>query len=89
MTMNKDNKNILIDEVEVVSAVAFTQDQKTRLENIMTKKFPYKELEFTYRVDPDLLSGVVINSPDFILDSSYRKYMQDLFTEVFADSQYK
>lgn len=89
MTMNKDNKNILIDEVEVVSAVAFTQDQKTRLENIMTKKFSYKELEFTYRVDPDLLSGVVINSPDFILDSSYRKYMQDLFTEVFADSQYK
>lgn len=87
--MNKDNKNILIDEVEVVSAVAFTQDQKTRLENIMTKKFPYKELEFAYRVDPNLLSGVVINSPDFKLDSSYRKYMQDLFTEVFADSQYK
>ena len=55
----------------------------------MIAKLPYKELEFFYKVDPDIISGVIINSADFILDSSYRKYMQDLFKEAFADSQYK
>ncbi|AVM42480.1 hypothetical protein C5Q98_04265 [Fastidiosipila sanguinis] len=89
MTMIEENKDIFIDQVEIVSAVAFTQDQKNRLEKVMIAKLPYKELEFFYKVDPDIISGVIINSADFILDSSYRKYMQDLFKEAFADSQYK
>ena len=82
--MNEYDEQIMdAEKIEVISAIAFTDKQKERLESIMDAKFPYKEFEYDYIVDVNLLGGVILKSKSFNLEASYRRVLDGVFASVF------
>ena len=63
--------------VRVTSAAALTDDEKTRIE-AKVRKLVEGECEITYRVDPSLIGGAIIETENAVIDGSVRKSLQDI-----------
>jgi len=72
----KDYKKIGIAYVD--SAVALNAGQKTNLEQKLLTTTPYVSLEMNYRVDPELIGGLVIRIGDHVVDSSIKTRLYEL-----------
>jgi F-type H+-transporting ATPase subunit delta len=55
--------------VEVVSAVPLTEEERTMLASKLASQYG-AGLEFTYRVDPEILGGLVVRIGDKLIDGS-------------------
>ncbi len=53
----------------ITSAVALTPDERAKLESKLHAQFG-KELDFDYRVDPEIMGGVIVRIGDRIIDGS-------------------
>lgn len=66
---------------EVTSAVPLTDEEKAQLEAKLRQRFGDK-LTFTYRVDPEILGGLVVRVGDTLLDYSLRSRLEELRQRV-------
>lgn len=66
----------LTGEVEVVSAMPLTDDEKSRLESEISAA------SYTYTVDPSILGGVIVRSQDKVVDGSVRSNLNNLTTRL-------
>jgi len=64
-------------EAVVVSAVELTGEEKAKLEAKLKDRFG-PNLVFTYRVNPDILGGMIIRVGDTLLDYSLRSRLEEL-----------
>ena len=71
-----------IGTAQVSSAVELTRLQKRALEKRLLETTRYKSFDVDYKVDPDLLGGLVIRIEDRILDSSLRTQLDRLSKEL-------
>ncbi len=53
----------------ITSAVTLTADERTKLETKLKGQFG-NELDFDYRVDPEIIGGVIVRVGDHIIDGS-------------------
>ncbi len=70
------------DQVEVISAVPLTDDEKALIERELRAKVG-QEATITFKVDPSILGGLVIRVGDHILDASVARQM-DLLRQTLA-----
>ena len=70
-----DHFNIL--KVEIISAVDLNEEEKKRLEGKLSQKTS-KRLQPNYKIDEDLLAGVVIKFEDKVIDSSIRNRFEKM-----------
>jgi F-type H+-transporting ATPase subunit b len=66
----------LTGEVEVVTAMPLTDDEKSRLESEINAA------SYTYTVDPSILGGVIVRSQDKVVDGSVRSNLTNLTGRV-------
>lgn len=64
-------------EVEVTSAYAVTQAQKTKLEKALAEHLG-KEVKVSTHKDADLIGGVIIRAGDYVIDGSVRGRLQKM-----------
>lgn len=62
------NKGLL--PVEIQSAVEMTNQLKSKLEDVLHRQYPGKQLDTTYTVVPDLIGGFIIKTDSSELDAS-------------------
>jgi F-type H+-transporting ATPase subunit delta len=68
-------------KVEVTSAVALSDAQKTAMAASLKKRFR-RDVHMTNAVDPSLLGGAVIRAGDEVIDGSIKGRLQRLATEL-------
>ncbi|MGD9108920.1 MAG: F0F1 ATP synthase subunit delta [Gammaproteobacteria bacterium] len=66
-----------IAEVQVVSAFALSDEQKTRLATVLEKKLQ-QQVEINCKVDSNILGGAIVKIGDLVIDGSGRKKLEDL-----------
>ncbi len=66
---------------EVTSAVPLTGDERQQLEAKLRARFG-ENLTFAYKVDPDILGGLVVRIGDTLLDYSLRSRLEELRQRV-------
>ncbi len=66
----------LTGEVEVVSAMPLTDEERSRLESEISAA------GYTYTVDPSILGGVIVRSQDKVVDGSVRSSLTDLTSRL-------
>jgi F-type H+-transporting ATPase subunit delta len=64
-------------DVEVVSAYELTEQEQTRLADVLHRRFA-REIQLTSRVDTRLMGGVVIRAGDTVIDGSVRGKLEKL-----------
>ncbi len=69
--------------VQVVSAVPLTDEEKQKLEERLKSRFG-PNLAFQYRVDPDILGGLIVRVGDTLLDYSLRSRLEELRSRIEA-----
>ncbi len=67
----------LISEARVVSALALTEDEKSRLVQKL-ETLSGHQVQARYEIDPSLLGGVVVYMDDSVLDGSLRKKLKEI-----------
>jgi F-type H+-transporting ATPase subunit delta len=67
--------------VEVTSAVALSDEQKTAMAASLKKRFK-RDVRMTNAVDPSLLGGAVIRAGDQIIDGSIKGRLQRMATDL-------
>ena len=70
-----------IERAEIVSAVPLSDEQQSRVEN-MLKEMVGKEIVLTVRVDPQILGGIVARVGDRVIDGSTRTKLEGLRREL-------
>jgi F-type H+-transporting ATPase subunit delta len=68
-------------DVEVTSAVALSDEQKTTMAASLKKRFK-RDVRVTNAVDPSLLGGAVIRAGDQVIDGSIKGRLQRLATDL-------
>lgn len=68
--------------VSVTSAAELSEEQKKKIENRILETTAFVSLETEYRVDPDLIGGLVIRIGDRVVDSSIRTQLLELKREL-------
>jgi F-type H+-transporting ATPase subunit delta len=68
-------------DVEVTSAVALSDEQKTKMTASLKKRFK-RDVRMTNAVDPSLLGGAVIRAGDEVIDGSIKGRLQRLATDL-------
>ena len=68
---------------EVVSAVPLTEEEKQKLEERLRQRFGAR-LVFSYRVNPDILGGMIVRVGDTLLDYSLRSRLEELRGRIEA-----
>ena len=68
-------------DVEVISAVALSEQQKTTMAASLKKRFK-RDVRVTNAVDPSLLGGAVIRAGDEVIDGSIKGRLQRLATDL-------
>ncbi|SET09474.1 ATP synthase F1 subunit delta [[Clostridium] polysaccharolyticum] len=66
----KEYKNIGV--VSVTTAVELSEEQKARLTQRLLEVTSFKQLEFSYSVNPQIIGGMILRIGDRIVDSSIR-----------------
>ena len=66
----KQEKNI--GEASITSAVALTEEQKSKIKERLIKTTTYDQIETEYTVDKSLIGGLVIRIEDRVVDSSIK-----------------
>ena len=74
-----------IERAEIVSAVALSDEQRSRVVN-MLKEVVGKEIVLTVRVDPEILGGIVARVGDKVIDGSTRTKLEVLRRELVQQS---
>ncbi len=69
--------------VQVTSAVPLTEEEKRQLEERLRQRFG-PNLAFSYRVDPEILGGLVVRVGDTLLDYSLRSRLEELRGRIEA-----
>ncbi len=62
---------------EIVSAVPLTEEERQQLEDRLRQRFG-PNLAFSYRVDPEILGGLIVRVGDSLLDYSLRSRLEEL-----------
>ena len=70
-----------IERAEITSAVALSDEQQTRVENLL-KEMVGKEIVLTVRIDPQILGGIVARVGDRVIDGSTRTKLEGLRREL-------
>lgn len=70
-------------QAQIVSAVALTDGEKKALEERLRRRFG-SNLTFSYRVDPDILGGLIVRVGDTLLDYSLRSRLEELRGQIEA-----
>lgn len=73
-----------IQSVTITTAVAVDDDQKKRLEDAFQKQSGAKKVEASYRVLPDLLAGVSMQSKSILIDGSLKTKIAKLQAELLG-----
>jgi F-type H+-transporting ATPase subunit delta len=68
-------------DVSVTSAVALSDEQRTRLESALRKRFG-RDVRMHCEVDPALLGGAVIRSGDLVIDGSLKARLERLGAQL-------
>jgi F-type H+-transporting ATPase subunit delta len=58
-----------VDRGRVISAVELSQDQKTKLEDVLDRHSEH-DIALTYETDPGLIAGLVVKIGDHVIDGS-------------------
>ena len=66
----------------VTSAAELSDAQKKKIVEKLLSSTSYKEFEMSYKVDPDLIGGVVIRIGDRVVDGSVRNKLANLKKEL-------
>ncbi len=66
----------------VTSAAELSDAQKRKIVEKLLSSTSYKEFEMSYKVDPDLIGGVVIRIGDRVVDGSVRNKLANLKKEL-------
>ncbi|MGN0292963.1 MAG: ATP synthase F1 subunit delta [Lachnospiraceae bacterium] len=66
----------------VTSASELSDAQKQKIVEKLLSSTSYKEFEMSYRVDPDLIGGIVIRIGDRVVDGSVRSKLLNLKREL-------
>ena len=70
-------------DVEVVSAVALSETQKTTMAASLKKRFK-RDVRVSNAVDPSLLGGAVIRAGDEVIDGSIKGRLQRLANDLVS-----
>ena len=76
----KEYKNIGV--AHVSTPMELTEDQKDRIEKRLLETTDYKSFEMDYKVDEELIGGIVIRIGDRVVDSSIRTKLYNLSREL-------
>ena len=68
-------------DVSVVSAVALSEEQRSRFENALRKRLG-RDVRMHCEVDPALLGGAVIRSGDLVIDGSLKARLERLGAQL-------
>lgn len=80
-------KHLGIVTAKVTTAVALTEEQRTQLEKVMSS-FTNLRLLVDYRVEPELLGGVRVQSGDLLIDTTLRKGLDRLRHDLMQAKVY-
>lgn len=72
----KEYKNIGV--VSVTTAVELSDEQKARLTQRLLEVTSFKDLEFCYTIDPEIIGGMVLRIGDRVVDSSIRSEITEM-----------
>lgn len=72
-----DNLEKIIN-VNVITAVLLSNEQKNKLQNILIKKFNAKKVNINSIVNKDIMGGVIIKTKDIVIDGSISTRMLNL-----------
>lgn len=68
---------ISLSKASVVSAVELTDEEKIKLEERL-KKITGNEVEISYKIEPEIIGGLIINIDDKVYDGSIRYHLDKL-----------
>jgi len=68
-------------DVQVTSAVALTEGQRTKLAAALKRRFK-REVRMTTAIDPALLGGAVIRAGDLVIDGSINGRLQRMASQL-------
>lgn len=72
----REYKNIGV--VSVTTAVELSDDQKEQLRKRLLEITSFKQLEFNYTINPDIIGGMVLRIGDRVVDSSIRTQIDQM-----------
>lgn len=76
----KEHKGIGV--ATVTTATELSEQQKDKLVKRLLQTSDYKEFEMVYKVDPELLGGMVIRIKDRVVDSSVKTKLEQLAKDL-------
>ena len=66
----------------VTTPMPLSDDQKEQVQKRILETAPYQALEMHYRVNPELIGGMVIRIGDRVVDSSVKRKLDDLTKQL-------
>ena len=70
-------------EAQVITAVELTEEERAKLEAKLRERFG-PNLTFSYRLNPDILGGMIVRVGDTLLDYSLRSRLEELRERIEA-----
>lgn len=71
-----------IGKADVTTAIALSDEQKTKVEEKLLETTKYETFEMCYHVDESLIGGMVIRIGDRVVDSSIKTKLYDLSRQL-------
>lgn len=68
-----------------VSAIKLNEDELSRISQAYAKKYGFKELILTNKVDPSILGGIILKVGDRIIDGSIRTRLQQIREQLIEN----
>lgn len=75
------NKINNIAQIDVTSAIELEKARKEEIQNKLNEKLN-KKIEINYAVDEDIIAGLIFKIEDDVLDTSFRRKIEDLKKEL-------